>query len=967
MSIQNSLIRFSLFSGALLLGQEVVWAQQEPEAASRVSEEVVVTGSRIPRDTFSTAAPVAVLDAAEIEAVGTTNIGEFLQRIPQTVAAFNSSNNVFASGSSGLQLTALRNLGTARTLTLVNGRRFVSGITPSVGYAVDLNAIPSALIERVEIKTGGTSAIYGSDAIAGVVNIILKDDFEGLDLRLQTNQPGAGDRQRYNMDVTMGLSFERGHAWAAVGYSEDRGLSALDRDFSDTDLAYYTRAHLDTLGFSERSPGNYWLGSSFLPSGRFGNFKGDGTPYVSGLADRENSDRFNRASYRDLSSPTDRAYAAAGVEYELTDGVKAHILINYNQTQIDTTYEPFPLDLVSDIWDIPKGGTGGLDVATSPLVPALLRTNLLAAGIMNLNELSAGNTPRRLVEFAGRGSDIDRRTFRIEGGVSYELANGWVADVWGTYGETRADQQNNSGINGERAALALDVEIDPLDQTTLRCVDAEARRRGCAPFNVFGEGTISDEAVEYLALNTQTDQQVGQSILGATLVGDAWFIPTLPGGAVGFAVGVEYREETGSSTPDAAVQAGVTTSNRIAATDGSYDVLEGFIEVSVPVLEQLTISAALRVGDYSTVGAQTNWSLGFEAPITNWVRFRGSISDAVRAPNISNLFRGAGETFASATDVCDGVVAADTGNAAVNCRSVPAIQQRIDDTGAFTLTQVEKQSTGGFNGGNPDAQEETAFSYTVGAVLTPDVLLPGLQFAIDFYQIEIEGVLAFPLRADVVTNCYSVDPSVFDPTCPGPVPSGVQTLRDPSTGALLEVNRSFLNQEDWLVRGIDLEVDYSRELGPGTLGINALLTYLNKYTITDLVTGNENEEAGEVEFPDYRLYGGINYALDQWRFSWTVSLLAETVDANTDNENGAVSGELDKAGNTCDITSYHDVRATWRPQEKFTVFGGVRNLFDQQPCELTQLHKHGHNGLNTNGTMYDVTGRDFYLGLQVRL
>ena len=280
-------------------------------------------------------------------------------------------------------------------------------------------------------------------------------------------------------------------------------------------FAYYNQASLDALGL-DKSSGNHWLGSSFPPGGRFGSYQGDGTPFRSGLADRENSDRFNRASFRDLASPTQRRYAAAGVRYEIADRTTAHMLINYNQSEIQTQYEPFPLDLVSDIWDIPKGGTGGLDVATSPLLPDLLRTNLLADGITNLNQLAANTSSRRLTEFDGRGASIDRQTFRIEGGVTYDFDNGMLGEIWGTWGQTRADQQNNSGINAERAAFALDTELAP--DGSIQCVDEEARRRGCVPFNVFGENTVSQAAVDYLGLNTQTDQQVEQKIIGATPV-----------------------------------------------------------------------------------------------------------------------------------------------------------------------------------------------------------------------------------------------------------------------------------------------------------------------------------------------------------------------------------------------------------------------------------------------------------------
>jgi len=948
-------------------------------AAEQEIETMVVTGSRIARDTFTTPAPVTVLTSEEMAAVGATNVGEFLSRIPQTVTAFNTSNNVFAAGSSGLQTQALRNLGSQRTLTLVNGKRFVSGQTPSVGYAVDLNQIPTSLVERIEIKTGGTSAIYGSDAIAGVINIILKDDFEGVEFTVQGSSPEDGDRSRYDLDLTLGSNFDRGNAWVHVGYSKDEGLSGLDRDISDRDLAYYTREALDAIGQPDIAAGENWLGSSFPPAGRMGDYLGDGTPFRSGLADQANSDRFNRASFRDIASPLERRQAAAGITYELMDNLTANILVNYSQTEIDTTYEPFPLDLNDSIWDIAKGGTGGMDVATGPMIPELLRTNLLADGVTNLNELGVNNTARRLTEFSGRGSDIDRRTIRFEGDVTYQFDNGFAAELWGTWGQTKADQQNNSGINAERAALALDVEVDPNDPTgnTLRCIDEDARQRGCAPFNVFGANTVSDAAVEYLSLNTQTDQKVEQAIIGLNLTGDMYFLPELPGGMIAFAAGVEYREEKGSETPDASVQAGVTTSNRILATDGQWDVTEGYMEVSVPVLTRLTLEGAYRYGDYSTVGGQDNWSLGFDAPVTDWARFRGTYSNAVRAPNVSDLFRGAGETFVNAQDICDGTTAASTGNAADNCRSVPAIADRIAADGVFALTQVEKQSTGGFNGGNPDANEETADTWTLGIVLTPTwEPLSNLQLAVDYYDIELSDVLTLPLRSDVVTNCYSVDPGAFDQDCPGSVPTGLQTLRNPNTGALLEINRSFLNQEDWTTKGVDIELSYSTDVADwwssvgGVLSFNVLWNYLDEFEIKDNTTGSVNDEAGEILYPENRVYAGVTYTRDTWNLNWTVSWIDQAVDSNTPeetNENSGLLGEpLPDSANTCASRAYHTLSASYNPMEAIELFGGIRNLTDTDPCALTQFSKYGNTGTNTAAEMYDLTGRDYYIGFRTR-
>src|SRR5690606_30935859 len=258
------------------------------------------------------------------------------------------------------------------------------------------------------------------------------------------------------------------------------------------------------------------------------------------------------------------------------------------------------------------------------------------------------------------------------------------------------------------------------------------------------------------------NSEVEQFVVAAALFGDTQW--TLGGGEMSYAVGLEYREEKGSEIPDATAQAGITTSNRQFATDGSYDVTEAFGEVRLPVLERFAIEAAFRAGDYSTVGSVSTWKLGIDAPAFDTLRFRATVSSSVRAPNVADLFSGAGETFETLTDPCAGTTATSEGQIAVNCRSVPAIAQRIADTGAFTLTQVEAQSTGGFNSGNPDVQEETADAFTLGIVWTP-AAFQNLSLAADWYDIEVEDAITFVTRSDTALRCFDVDPSVFDPEC----------------------------------------------------------------------------------------------------------------------------------------------------------------------------------------------------------
>ncbi|MFS8609545.1 MAG: TonB-dependent receptor, partial [Gammaproteobacteria bacterium] len=593
--------RYAL-AGFTALVSSGVHAQQPgaPQTERGELEELVVTGSRIARDTFSTPAPVTTIDRTQMQAVGATNVGEFLMRIPQTISEVNSSNEVFAVNASALQVTALRNLESERTLVLLNGQRFVSGLNPSAGYAVDLNAIPTHMIERIEILTGGTSAVYGSDAIAGVVNIITRTDFEGVEISTQAYAPSEGDRERADFTLTIGSNFDRGNAWASFGFSDDQGMKARDRDFSALDIAYFPEELLGQEGW-------LYLGSSFPPQGRIGDYNGDGTPFVFNTGgDPAAGDLYNRASARDLASPVQRRLAMAGARYDIADGISTSLTLNWSNVDIQTEFEPFPLDLVDNVWDNDRGGTGGLDVATSPLLPELLRQNLLADGITNLNEFDVGDTGRRLNEFGPRGSQIDRTTLRVAADLDIELTDTLGLNVYSTWGKTDVEQLDNVGINRERAALAMNVEVNP-ETGELQCVDPTARLLGCVPFNVFGENTITPEAVEYLRLPQSIIAEVEQLVVGAAVSGDTRW--ELRGGAVGFAAGAEYREEKGSEIPDPAAQTGISTSNRTFATDGKYDVTEIFAEVRLPVLERLTFEVAARAGDYSTVGSVSTWKL----------------------------------------------------------------------------------------------------------------------------------------------------------------------------------------------------------------------------------------------------------------------------------------------------------------------------------------------------------------------
>lgn len=932
---------------SIALGQD---RDEATEDGTKV-EEVVVTGSRIKRDGFSYSAPVAIIDSVTMDAAGVTNVGDVLQTLPQAISQNNNANSAFTTTSAGVNQTDLRFLGPSRTLVLVNGRRFVSGVNPGVGYAVDLNAIPTAVIDRIEILTGGASAVYGSDAVAGVVNIITKTDFEGVDVTAQVGASSEGDKDREDITVTIGGEFgQGGNGWLSFGWSKDDPLFARDRDFSNRDLAVFD---LDGDGFGETDE---WLGSSFLPEGRFGGFLGDGTPFRSGLADQANSDRFNRADFRTIFVPVERRFAAANANYQLTDNFNVFTELNFSLVEVRSELEPFALDINEDIFIQSRGGTGGHDVASSLLINEPLRAALLGAGITDINELGLTSAVRRLVEFGPRITDAERTTIRGLTGFDYTLPNGWDVTGYYTFGKTDQDQLTLGQINTERAAFAMDVELAP-DGMTVQCVDATARLQGCVPFNPFGEGTISPGAVAYLQAPANFQAIVEQRVFGLGLGGETGW--ELPGGAFSFAVGAEYREETGQTIPGGFLQQGVSGGNASLPTDGKFDVEEFYAEVSVPVHERLTLDAAVRAGDYSSVGNTTTWKVGADAMLHNSLRLRATVAESVRAPNVSDLFRGAGETFRTVQDPCDGVTNATTGVIADNCRSIQVIQDRINDQGIFELTQVERQSAGGFLLGNPNVEEETADSFTLGFVWQPE-FIEGFSASVDYYDIELQDAIAITSRTTVTERCFNVAPGMFDPTCNGTVLRDLQMGR----GALVSVDSSSSNENDFNTSGVDFEVAYGRSAGPGDIRFSMLWNYLIEWDEIGIIDGDLDANAGEIVTPRNRGTGHVAYNWGDWQAFWRFRYWHRSTDSNSPgltNENSdALGNPLDPSKNEIASITYNDVSVSYN-KERYGVTLGVNNVFDKQPPLLTQISQWGNTGTNTATEAYDTVGRAWFL------
>ena len=953
---RQALGRTGIAALALLSG---LWAWPVASVAQddAVIEEVIVTGSHIRRDTFSSSSPISVLDTEAIEGVGETNVGNLLARVPAVVAAIDgSSANLGSPADSGINLMALRNLGSSRTLVLLNGRRFVSGQGASSGYGVDLNALPKTMIERVEVLTGAQSAAYGSDAVAGVINIITRTGFDGVRLDVQTGEAKGGTRKREDMDLTIGHDFSGGNVWASFGYSNDEGLMALDRSHSQ-----YSQTGTDTDGDGLRDT-LVFQGSSHVPGARLIagglSLNGDGTPFNGG-SDLATTDRLNFNEYRSLLIPLERHFGAAGLTLDLGDRTTASLEVNYARVESRTGQEPIPLSVYGDVYRRFKGGSSGMDLTTHPLwVGSSAGEQIVAAGVTDFDDF--GNTFRRTVELGDRGSGNIRDTFRFAIAVEYEFDNGLHLDVYGTYGITDQVQTDYGDLNLERARFALDMESD--GQGGYQCKDVVARVQGCVPFNPFGTVDslagkagitgISPEAAEYLAAAVGLTGVIEQRVVAGVLSGDLPFAIGDQDNAA-FAFGVEWREEKGESTPDGLRQKGIVRGYKLQPTKGNFNVLDVFGELQLPIFDQLILDVAVRAGDYSSVGSASTWKVGFDAPITDSIRLRAATSTAVRAPNVADLFSGAFSTAVISFDPCNGVTAGTGGNIGSNCRSVPAIAARVAAQGEFKLTQVESQNTLTFLQGSPSVEQEEADSVTLGVVFTPTAL-EGLSVAVDYYDITIEDAIRIPTGTEVINRCHDVSPGSFDATCGGLL------LRDLLNGPALEVVATANNEDTIETSGIDLEMTYLFDgLGGGSLLLSLGANFIESYDVTG-IAGDKQDLAGEVLFPETRWNLNADYNVGNWNLFSQVRFRAETKDRNEDPM-------LNDNLNEFDSVTYVDFRAAYRFNDAINVYIGGNNVFDESAPTMGSNHKYFHFGASTNGTAFDTVGRQWYAGVTVSL
>lgn len=907
-----------------------------PAAVAQVTSEenqlldvVTVTGSRIRSDNVVSKQPMNTIAETDFDKSGVLTVAEALNELPQMGASFGSQSQDITTlnqgFNAGAELLNLRNLGPQRTLVLVNGRRHV-GADPGTS-SVDLNSIPSEMIDRIEVVTGANSAVYGADAVSGVVNVILKESYEGTAITGRLGTTNESDAEEYAVSLTHGGSLSGGKAnyLASVEYSKNEGVFGVDRDWAQQDGA----------------PGSFSLSNGLpLPvyatdAGLFTyDASGQTAAWPAGAAVID-----QRMPYRTIQLPTERFLASGKFDYEVNASHDFFVEGTYSRTESDVQYEP------QFFW-FRNLNASQFDAPPIPDDNPFLVAFLTGVGATSLNDNSFNI--RRFTEYGARVSKVERDLTRIATGFSGVLGD-FDYEVYYQYGRSDVDQTDAPSVDRNRffAGLFVDDNGTPGDFSDDACADPAFVSLGCTPFNPFGIASIeplSDEFIAYSLIPGVTSNVVGeQHVLSGYVTGDAF---QLPAGSVAFVLGGEFRDDKTTADVHPSLQDGSNAIRQISVVEGGVDVLEIFGEIEIPIIaDRFNIGSAIRYSDYNTVGGEFTWGVNADFVVSADIRLRASVGQATRAPNVNELFSSVINSTVTLADPCANDFNADgVADAGV---SVP--QGCADQLGtSYVLSEdpvigsVVRNQTGG----NLSLDSETADTLTIGAVFSP-TFIDGFVASIDYFSIEIEDVIGSLSTTTVIDQCYNT---------PG-LPATFCNLvsRDPS-GLLSNVNTQLFNIAEEKVEGIDFQAVYSFDAWRGSMTALANYSHLIERSRTEFSGAPLNDFTGRIDAIENSGRLGLGYVDSRFSMDWTGrfmgSALAGTSEAN-----------LADSGNDIDSFFYHDLQASIFFGDDFTATVGVKNVTDEAPPLVTEFSNSGlvPSAGVTAGGVYDTRGRFMYI------
>jgi iron complex outermembrane recepter protein len=1003
-----------MMAGSAVMSALTMQAHAQAVPQGTEVETVVVTGSRIQRDITDASTPLSIISAEEITLSGALSVDEVLNEQPQFVSATNggaTANTVPAGSAAGAAYVNLRGFGPTRSLTLVNGRRFAIFGPEQI---TDLNTIPTALIERTEVVTGGSSAVYGSDAITGVVNFIMKDDFEGVEFAGQYGFDSATSTPSYSADITVGGNFGdgRGNAVVSLNYYNREGFTRAERgewaelpygegcvtaeSWSDENIGIANGSNAANCAASGGRMGFVFSGSGDIPNGRFtltpaqlaatqaqlgaaglggmgpNGFTFDDAGTTPRLTQRP-ADDFNLTQHNYLQVPQERWMLNAFTHYDFAPQATGYMEFHFSNNRVDQqlTQANIGGDFLFNVNNpYPntqrQGVLAALDAAETG--PRTLQQGPIAYTTTPNDGLAILTAGRRLVELPFRHNVDDHNVWRTAvgvrgdlGDVSEKFLRNLSYDAYYSFARSEDSSRQEGAASRSRYAASL------LSSGTNPPVS-----------NIFGQN-LSEAAVNAIKINATNVTNAEQQVAAATLGGDAF---ELPAGAVGFSVGLEWRTAEAEYIPDEYLRSGdVVGFNPGLPTAGDVTVKEIFGEVRVPLLadipfiQNLTANGGYRSSDYDLegVGRVSTYLYGLDWRLNTSVAFRGQFQRAIRAPNIGDLYGGLQLNFPTLTDPCS---SRNTANQTDAVRQL-CIATGVPANSVFTAGVQPDNIIPSRSGGNADLEEESSDTRTFGVVLTPS-FLSGLAVTIDYFDITLDGAIAQlgGGAQNTLNLCYFTVQDATSDFCQA-------VHRNPATGSItvpysLDVLQANIGALE--TSGIDLQARYGWDVDWGGIGgsggsrfdVSTAWTYTDEFTVTPMQAQPQNKNrcvgaygstCGE-PIPEYK---GVT------RFTWTtgplgVSLRHRFIDSVTTDRivlpqtSGLTPPPAATLTNpTFDAKNYFDLSLTFDIGDNTEVYAGANNVFDEEPPIVAGFGGYG----NTFPATYDYAGVTVFMGVKV--
>jgi len=944
--------------GTLALGAAPAFAQQSGSNASK-PQSVVVTGSRIARIDALAESPIVTVGAEQIQQSGVVTVEQFLNTLPQVTPGLSSQSN--NPSSQGRAFIDLRGLGSSRNLVLINGKRGMGSLS---GGTVDTNTIPTALIDRIEVITGGAATTYGADAVAGVVNFIMKNNFRGFELDAQHRETERGDGLETSASLSMGGAFDggRGNAVFSAGYFDRKAIYKGAREFSAqassaTGIFPFgsismgtntpTQAAVDAIfGANTCNTNGGSRGFGFNANGTLFCTGVDGSPRdvvgytgpASQIATRFFPDSFSYNFEPDniLVLPMERWSMYSALNYDVSENFRPYASLqftNYNALQelAPTPGGGFTIPVTNPFWN-PQAQTL-LATRSNPTAPVTYSKRFNALG-----GRTGFNTHDVWQLVAGAKGDVG-------------LIDFWTYDVYATYG--RSVQAEVQGGNVRVANL----------QNLLNAADGGASL--CTGgFNPFGPSPLSAACQRYIGLEAKNLTTVVQRVLEGTVSGP---VAKLPAGSLDVVFGASYRDLDFKFQPDSGLQPGAVVGfNEQLPVAGDLAYKDVFFEAVVPILrnlpavKKLSATIGARATDSDRFGSDSSYKATLEWTIVDAVRVRGGVQSAIRTPSVADLFSPQTNNFPDITnqDPCN-----TTGAIAATYRNGPngaAIQALCASQSAVAGGASYAQPFGqarGITGGNPNLQPEKATSFTLGVVFQPT---RNLTATVDYWSIDLKEVIGAVGATTIVQRCYNRDGA--NPTF-SPTNQWCQLFRrDAADGGVIALQQLSRNQSFITVSGIDLAVDYTlnmKELGQLRFNLNG--TWSDQYDSQVTSVDPVNNFAGTIgsgtgsAAPELRVNLGTTYSLGGLSVTMTNRFIDAMVHSNT------VTGGSPVTNTGTAATWYHDISARYAITPNIAIRAGISNLTDQQPRVYSPNIQ-----ANTDPSTFDVLGRRYFVGLNAK-